>query len=679
MNLFYRLVRLIQKPPSYIFQRLITEIGHELDRFTQPKFGKNFSINELLKSLGDKDIEACWTRILSSPVPFYLPSGFSWEDYPDDNSKEHILSLANMAGNHEIDLLGSGQISLGQRINWSQDYKTGDSWPLGYFRSIDYINQGRSSDVKTVWELSRMQWLIPCGQAYLLTGEERYAEIAREVIDSWILANPYAMSVNWGVTMEPAMRILVWSWLFYACGRSKSWTDEGFRAKFLSSMFLHATFAERFIERGDINGNHFTADASALVVAGTFFGRGQDANRWLCNGIAELEQEMPRQVSVEGVNFEASVAYHRLVAELFLIAAAYARTAGHEMSKEFKHRLAAMGHFTAAYVRKDGSSPLWGDADDARSIPFGPEHVMDHRYLPGLIGLFLDDMELIDAISAPPIEAWWWFGPEGAKRLPGTQGFLEKSPRSIAFEKSGYFILRDERVHAFIDAAPIGLAGRGGHGHNDILSFELAIDGVTLVSDAGSFVYTADFKERNAFRSGYAHNTPMIDGQEQNRFYGPEMLWTLQYDAKPEVRLVDLGQDTEQIVASHTGYRRLTPPVIPVRTFKLLRGSGKFIVMDKFEGETNSHDIRIPLLLAPKVEIVDLCDDCINLRVADQFFRIKWSAAGVWSLNLESGWVSRSYGVRCEANRLVWTAKGENLELNLEFQGGVSMDYEAHK
>lgn len=669
MNLITRLLRLIQKPPSYVFQRLMTEVRHELDRFTQPRFGKLFSSEDLLRSLGDKNIEACWNRLLSSPLPFYLPAHTSKDNYIDDDDKKRILSFAEMAGDHEINLLGSGRVRLGQQINWSKDYKTGDQWPLGYFRSIDYINQGRPSDVKTVWELSRMQWLIPCGQAFLLTGNERYAEIVREVIDSWIKANPYAMSVNWGVTMEPAMRILVWSWLFHACGRSKSWVDEGFRGRFLSSMFLHATFTERFIERGDINGNHFTADASALVVAGVFFGSGQEANRWLKNGIAELEREMPRQVSTEGVDFEASVAYHRLVAELFLIAAAYARTTGREMSKEFKLRLNAMGKFTAAYVRKDGSSPLWGDADDARSIPFGPEHVIDHRYLPGLIGIFLNDPELIGAISAEPIEAWWWYGPNGAKRLPRIEGSLEKVPRSIAFEKSGYFILRDDRVHAFIDAAPIGLAGRGGHGHNDILGFELAIDGVTLVCDAGSFVYTADFEERNAFRSGYVHNTPMVDGQEQNRFYGPEMLWTLRYDAKPDVRLIELEQNIEQVVASHNGYTRLAPQVRPVRTFKLPRGSGKFIVIDRFEGETMSYDIRIPMQLAPEVQIVDLDVSCIVLKVANQFFKINWSSIGPWALNLESGWVSRSYGVRNAANRLVWTAKGSNLELHVEIQG----------
>src|SRR6185503_11804306 len=101
------------------------------------------------------------------------------------------------------------------------------------------------------WELSRMQWLIPLGQAYQLTGDERYAAAARDVLEQWIAANPYGCSVNWGVTMEPAIRILTWTWLFHAFCDSLAWADRGFRGAFLASLYLHGEFTERFIERAD--------------------------------------------------------------------------------------------------------------------------------------------------------------------------------------------------------------------------------------------------------------------------------------------------------------------------------------------------------------------------------------------------------------------------------------------
>ena len=44
---------------------------------------------------------------------------------------------ANRALTHEVDLLGSGSIHLGQSIDWLKDYKTGHSWPPRFMRDIE--------------------------------------------------------------------------------------------------------------------------------------------------------------------------------------------------------------------------------------------------------------------------------------------------------------------------------------------------------------------------------------------------------------------------------------------------------------------------------------------------------------------------------------------------------------
>lgn len=666
-----RIKSILKKPPSYIAARIYSELRHELDRFSQPRFGKNFNTDRFLSRTGDLVVTSCWERLANRKRPFYFPDK-KLSVAPNVINLERILANADRASKHEIDLMGSGLVSLGKEINWLKDYKSGDEWSLAYFRSIDYINRYRVSDVKTVWELSRLQWLIPCGQAYILTGEEKYAITAKKVLESWIHANPYAMSVNWGVTMEPAMRIFTCIWLFYAFSRSKAWSDPSFQEIFLRSIYLHAVFTERFIERSDINGNHFTADAAALVAAGSFFGQGDDSDRWLKSGLKDLEIEIIRQVGDDGVDFEGSVAYHRLVAELFLVAAAFAKSAGYTTSPQYLERLKLMGHFSAAYSRSDGTSPLLGDADDARTLPFGSETIIDHRYLPGLIGLFLDDNELIQSISAPAEEAWWWFGPDLARKIPNKCGLSELTPRSTFFEHSGYYIFRDKRVHAFIDCAEVGLSGRGGHGHNDVLSFELAIDGVLIVSDAGSYVYTGDFNARNRFRSGSVHNTPMISDQEQNRFYEPEFLWTLQYDAKPCVRTIMRNSDIETIELSHSGYERLTPALTPVRKFKLLRETGKFFVEDSFECDGSNHNVRVPLQLAPGITVGEVLKNRVELKHDNKNFFINWQSEGLWKLEITQGLVSKSYGRCVEAPQLNWYCDNTNHKLMMEF--GVSVD-----
>src|SRR6185369_12436594 len=108
--------------------------------------------------------------------------------------------------------------------------------------------------------------------------------------------------------------------------------------------------------------------------------------------------------------------------------------------------------------------------------------------------------------------------------------------------------------------------GRGGHGHNDCLSFEAVLNGVQLVVDPGSYVYTASYEWRNRFRSTRFHNTPVIDEQEQSRFLGAQYLWSLRADAKPTVLEWRTTSRLDVLRASHSGYTRLANPVTVMRT-----------------------------------------------------------------------------------------------------------------
>ena len=45
------------------------------------------------------------------------------------------------------------------------------------------------------------------------------------------------------------------------------------------------------------------------------------------------------------------------------------------------------------------------------------------------------------------------------------------------------------------------MRGRGGHGHNDILSFELFLNGFNVVTDCGAYLYTASREWRNRFEA----------------------------------------------------------------------------------------------------------------------------------------------------------------------------------
>lgn len=656
-----RLARLVaRKPPAHVARRLAEEIRHEIDRFRVPSFGRRFDESRLLAATGATDLDQLWERLLTAPGwPFHRWSADVAAVAVPDAERERVLAAAGRAVRHEIDLLGSGQVLLGERIDWERDYKTGHRWPGGYFRGIDYVNRGRPSDVKTAWELSRLQWLLPAAQAYVMTRDERFAAAARDVLEQWIDANPFACNVNWCVTMEPAMRVFTLAWLLMALGRSAAWTRREFRLKLLVSLYLHAWFTERFIERIEVNGNHFTADAAALVLAGALFGPGEDARRWLRNGRDELEREIRLQVHDDGVDFEASAAYHRLVGELFLFAGMAADAAGSPVSQVYRDRIAAMARFTAAYTGPDGLAPLWGDADDARTLPLGGQPLRDHRYFVALAGRWLQDAELAALAGGAHSEVLWLLGPQAAAAQPAPAG----APCSQAFPSGGVYVLRGECDHVFIDCGGIGLKGRGGHGHNDCLSFEACLAGARIVAETGCFVYTADFAARNFDRSTEAHNTPQIDGQELNRFLAPEILWLLHDDARPDRCQWRPGTPVDEFSCSHTGYIRLLAPARPVRRFRLDRERHALEIEDRFEGG-GVHEVRIPLHLAPGVEAVAAAGG-FRLQAEGRALDLRWHGAGAWHVEVGVCQVGESYGRRREATRLCWRAAGDLGSLDL--------------
>lgn len=665
-DLLGKIRRGLKKPPKYILFRIWHEVKSGMEQYIAPSRERSITMLHLTREMRCQDFSELWVKLYEADYPFWSESidRLEYEKYCP-GSAEKILHRAEKAMAYKVDLMGSGEIFLGEEIRWAEDYKTGNSWPNQYFNHFNYNNPELPSDVKFPWELSRLQWLIPVAQAYLLSGDEKYAAFVRKILEHWIENNPYAHSINWACTMEVAIRLVSWVWFFKTLGKSKAWADKTFQFNFLKILYLHGDFTERHIEKSDINGNHYTADAAAMVFIGLFFRGSKNANRWHNEGWKILENEIMVQVFEDGVDFEASVPYHRLVQELFLYSAIYRLNLGYEVSEKYRLRLRNMVSFTKAYTKKNGSVPLWGDADDARTIPFGDQGLNDHRYLIPVFGYTFGNEEMINGYKASLSEIFWILGPEAATLIKAKRK-LKTTDKSMAFEKGGFFIMKNEEDHVFIDCGPIGLAGRGGHGHNDILSFEAMLAGQPIVSDCGAYIYTGSYKERNNFRSTAYHNTPMIDGVEVNRFIRDDYIWLFHNDAIPDVRQWTISEEVDVFVGSHSGYEKLDNPVTPVRTIKLFHKEHRLEIVDKFEGE-GEHFISIPLHLSPGNEVEVTSKSMLKIISPERDFILKWSDENEWDFSIGKGRISESYGVLEEIIRLVWSRKGNlNAELGIE-------------
>jgi hypothetical protein len=157
--------------------------------------------------------------------------------------------------------------------------------------------------------------------------------------------------------------------------------------------------------------------------------------------------------------------------------------------------------------------------------------------------------------------------------------------------------MRDRDVYLAISCGPVGTRGIGNHKHNDLLSFELQAQGRDLFVDRGSYLYTPDPVGRNAFRSTAAHNTVLVDGQEQNRFGAGSLFW-LHADATPRVLLWETTPAFDRFLGEHDGYTRLPDPVLHRREVRLEKAERRVEITDTLTGR-GRHELTWTFTLAP--------------------------------------------------------------------------------
>ena len=98
----------------------------------------------------------------------------------------------------------------------------------------------------------------------------------------------------------------------------------------------------------------------------------------------EYFNEVRSQILPSGSHFERSTSYHRLMTELFFYSYLLLKRDGVYIPTDIKYRVKSMFDFTLNYTRPDGKSPIIGDNDDGRLLPFAKYPFDDHRYLLGV-------------------------------------------------------------------------------------------------------------------------------------------------------------------------------------------------------------------------------------------------------------------------------------------------------
>jgi len=615
-DLGYYIARLRELPPGTALKKaamkLLKMAAVKLEGVAFRLSPRYVSDEELLQSLeGFTSIEDALHAIRDDRPSFFVQSSARDQlvalirrQFPHLTTE--IVEEAEKVCRHVFDLLGSGPVNLDEFVEqhggrevcgylpWHFDFKTGYRWNRKKFYKEIRPAYGKA-DIKVPWELSRFQHSATLGQAYWLTGDEKYVQEFVRQVEDWIDRNPPRFGVNWACTMDVAIRVANWILGFYFLKGSQAFTDE-FLIKFLKSLLAHGRHIMANLENKGITNNHYLADLMGLIYLGIAFPEFKEARRWREFGVQELVKEMEKQVYDDGMDFEASTCYHRLALELFFYPALLCRLNGIELPQSFHEKLKKMFDFVLYVLKPNGRMPQIGDNDNGRLHVLGKRDILDMTYLLTFATLYYDDPAYkIEEFGFAP-EALWLFGPEAYERWKKMPGRSVEELKSKAFPDGGIYVMRHKKDYMVISCGPNGQGGLGGHAHNDKLSFEFCVGGEDIIIDAGTYVYTAAPKWRSRFRSTSSHNTVMINGKEQNRFNG---LFSMKDDSQARIIKWQTGRDIGIFIGEHYGYKQLSPSVIHQREIRFRKKERTLEVIDKFKGK-GKHNLEWSLILSPE-------------------------------------------------------------------------------
>jgi hypothetical protein len=349
-----------------------------------------------------------------------------------------------------------------------------------------------SPDKEWLILLHKFYYAPGLGVLYQATADERYTAKWLALTEAWI------DSVGFDLLPSDVLGRRVQNWIFahyyfISLTRSPLITPD-FYLKFLTSVHDQVVYLCQHLTPAR---NHRTLELCAIFWAAVVFPEFALAEEWLAFAQDELLANVQTDLLPDGVQIELSTDYHHLVLKNYLGIRRLAALNSVPIPAAMDERLQRALRFALYTHKPDGAIPSLSDGDTGR---------------------YLDLLQ----------QGYALFGCE-ALRYVATQGKEGQPPpaRSCVFPEGGYVVLRsgwgtggeayaDERYLIF-DCGPLGA---GNHGHLDVLSFEAAAYGRSLIVDPGRYTYdeSGPVNWRARFRGTAYHNTVRVDKKDQTRY-----------------------------------------------------------------------------------------------------------------------------------------------------------------
>ncbi len=595
-------------------------------------------------------------------------------------SANAIVEEAERIIGGRFDLLGFSNLNFGDPINWQLEPVANKQTPLMHWSRLNYLDAEVTGDKKIVWELNRHQYFATLGQAYWLTGDERYAQTFVAHLNSWMDRNPPKLGINWASSLEVAFRSISWLWAFHFFKNSPS-LSAGTFFRALKFLCLNARHLETYLSTYFSPNTHLTGEALGLFYLGTLLPELKIASGWRDRGRRILLEQLPRHVRTDGSYFEQSSYYHRYTTDFYTHFLLLSRlnekhltaTAGMRSphADQVELKLEQLLDHLMYIMRPDGTTPFLGDDDGGRLVMLDRRESNDFRAALSTGAVLFRRGDYKRTAGAVAEETFWLLGPESVREFEALPA-SDPAKKSVAFNLAGLYVMRDDWTpqsnYLLFDCGPHGYDNCG-HAHADALSFELAAHGRTLLIDPGTCTYTGSRELRDLFRSSAAHNTLTVDNESSSVAGGP-FSWKTVANAE---KLSWISRDRFDYVAGkHDGYERLASPVTHTRSILFLKKDYWVMEDEVSSGSRRQYDLWFHFDGEANV-FVDASDILVVKRPGQEpALKIcAFAPGGEW--RTEEGWLSHCYGEKERAAVCVFSthsAKEKILTFMLPMIGG---------
>jgi len=454
-----------------------------------------------------------------------------------------------------------------------------------YTDKIDWDDKSRSR----LWRLNLHYfdmaplWILDV----VLNGNKETFIEWKKLVDSWIAANPIGHFEAWNPYCV-SRRIPNWI-LAYVLTAKTQYEDEHFNERIFNSLYRQASYLYGNVE-WDLPMNHLISNGRALFYAGVFF-QGKKGRKWRDLGLRILWDRLEHDVCNDGGHAERSPMYHLLVLQDNLECFAISRELGIAWPSQAVSTLYKMVEFSRKIEHPDGDIPLFNDS--ALKVATKSSEVVE--VAGGILG-----NKYGKKIKKE-------FGHESIFSLVYSECNSNQSEISACqrkrildikeFPETGYYVISGPEVGRKIifDCGEIGIREVAGHGHSDLLSFEMSINGQRIIVDSGTSTYSSG-KCRQYEKSILAHNTLIVDGKDTCE---PWASFRMARRGHPDqVRTVQKN-DFAIIDAGHSSFLGL-PGIVHRRA--LLSLGDTLVILDRVIGN-GQHSVKGRLHFHPNVEL----------------------------------------------------------------------------